>query len=577
MRRTARGSRAAVGAAALAALAACSPARPASVPAAQGRDLPIERQGEARRLGNSWLAPVVPVGVTHGIHVGRFAGAPYDLGLAFGRLGRPFIREQETHLDALFRALVPGSFKRTFIRQASAFRLRALPEEIPADLLLEIAGLADGYEPVPPASGWNAWRRMLDLHALHDLSQRYVDAPALAAACTGFLAKTPQGVFLARNFDFEGGDVFDRLKLVSVMVPEGRIPYLSVGFPGMLGVVSGFNREGIGVALQAIAGGETAGSGTPMTLVLADVLGNEGTFDGAVERLRRARVFVSDLVLLGDAKTGRIAVVEKSPSAFAVRESSGAFLGATNEAEDSAVKEHGRALPKGSTSAKRRARLDALLAERGASLDVASAVVILRDRRGASGEDLGPGNRNAIDASIAAHSVVLDLTRGRAWVAAFPHTLGPYVPVDLAAVAAAPNGPPAFDSPVPADPWLSGGFDRYRRARGALAEARELERARGEGWLERAANAASRAHELSPAFAEATAKLGELELRRGNRERALSLLDEALAHDPGPAPLRTAVQRWRDAAARSGAPPEDGIPTIPSPDELIAERERGRK
>jgi len=575
VRPAAGGTLAALVAAAL--LGACAPSRPAGAPAAAAPDPKVETFGEVRRLGPSWVGPVVPPGSENGILVGRFAGAPYDLGLAFGRLTRPWIRSQETHLDTLFTALIAGGLKRSFIRQLSAFRLRSLPDEIPPDLLVSIAGLADGYEPVPPASGWNAWRRMLDLHALHDVSQRFVDAPALAAACTGFLARTPDGgVLLARNFDFEGGDVFDRQKLVSVVRPDGKIPYLSVGFSGMLGVVTGFNREGIGVALQAIAGGETAGSGEPVTLLLADVLRNESTFDGAVERLRRGKVFVSDLILLADAKSGRIAIVEKSPSAFAVRETSGAWLGATNEAEDAAVKARARALPPESTSRKRRARLDALLAREGSTLDVPRAVAILRDRTGADGAELGHGNRNAIDASIAAHSVVLDLAHRRAWVAAFPHTLGAYVAVDLEAVLAAEDGRPAPGAgPLPADPWLvSGGFGRYCEARAALAEVRTLEREAGAGWLEAGAAAAGRAHALCPDFAEATAKFGEMELRRGNRVRARSLFDEALARDPGPAPVRAAAERWREAAARGGALPKDGIPTVPTPDELIAEREK---
>ena len=557
--------------------AGCAPRRPDTASRVAGADVAPDLHGGVLRLGDSWVAEDKPPDAPAGILVGRFAGSPYDLGLSFGRLTRPWIRSQETHLETLFTVLIPGGFKRSLIRQLSAFRLRGLPDEIPRDLLVSIAGLADGYEPVPPPSGWNAYRRILDLHALHDVSQRFVDAPALAAACTGFLARAADGsLLLARDFDFEGGEIFDRQKLVSIIEPEGKIPYLSVGFAGMLGVVSGFNRQGLGVALQAIAGGETAASGTPMTLLMADVLANESTFDGAVTRLRAARVFVSDLILLGDAKTGRFAVVEKSPSAFAVREASGASLGATNEPEDAAVRRSARALPPGSTSKKRRARLDELLEAASGSLDVASAVAILRDRRGADGRDLGPGNRNAIDASIAAHSVVFDLTHRRAWVAAAPHTLGPYLPVDLEAVLASPGGPPPRAAePIPADTWLSdAGYGRYVHARAALASARRLEAERKEGWLEAARRDAERAHELSGDFAEATAKLGELEARRGNRARARQLLDEALAHDPGPAPLRAAAEQWRDAcAAGDRVPlPKEPIPTIPQPDELLSEK-----
>src|SRR5450830_165237 len=549
-------------------LPGCAPRRPDTAPTATAADVTPEVLGGVRRLGSSWVAEDRVAGPAGGILVGRFTGAPYDLGFSFGRLTRPWIRSQETHLEQLFTVLIPGGFKRSLIRQLLALRLRRLPDDVPADLLVSISGLADGYERVPPASGWNAYRRMLDLHALHDVSQRFVDAPALAAACTGFLAKGADGsLLLARNFDFEGGDIFDRQKLVSVVAPEGKISYLSVGFSGMLGVASGFNREGIGVALQAIAGGETAVSGTPMTLLLADVLRNEGTFDGAVARLSAAKVFVSDLILLGDARAGRLAVVEKSPSAFAVREFSGASLGATNEAEDPAVRRFARALPPRSTSRKRRARLDVLLERAGGSLDVPSAIAILRDQRGPDGKDLGPGNRNAIDASIASHSVVLDLTHRRAWVASAPHTLGPFVPVDLEAVLASAASPPLRTAePIPADAWLTdGSYGRYLSAREALASARRLEHDRKKGWLEAAARDAQRAHELAPEFAEAAAKLGELEARRGNRARARQLLDEALARDPGPAPLRTAAERWREACAAGDLSPlpKEPIPTVP--------------
>ena len=555
----------------------CAPRRPETAPRAAARDVAPEIVGGVRRLGTSWLAE------EPGVLVGRFAGAPYDLGLAFGRLTRPWIRSQETHLDEFFEVLIPGGLKRSLIRHLSAFRLRRLPDEIPDDLLLAIAGLADGYEPVPPASGWNAYRRILDMHALHDVSQRFVDAPALAAACTGFLARSADGsLLLARNFDFEGGEIFDRQKLVSVVAPVEGIPYLSVGFGGMLGVVSGFNREGIGVAINALSGGETAASGTPMTLVLAEVLAKESTFEGAVARLSSAKVFVSDLILLGDAKSGRFAVVEKSPSAFAVRmgaEAPGASMAVTNEAEDPTVRRGARTLPPESTSRKRRARLDVLLRESRGSLDVPSAIAILRDRRGADGRELGPGNRNAIDASIAAHSVVLDLTHRRAWVAASPHTLGPYFPVDLEAVLASPGGPPPRIAPFPADAWLSPkGYGRYLEAREALGLVRRFERERAHGWLDAALREAERAHERAPDFVEATAKLGELEARHGNRARAVALLDDALARDPGPAPLRAAVERWREAcAAGDGAGhiaplPKEPIPTVPQPDELLSEK-----
>src|SRR5580765_2046246 len=75
-------------------------------------------------------------------------------------------------------------------------------------LLLSIAGVADGDEPEEPVDGGSACRRLLDLHALHEISQRFVDQAGFQYACTGFLAGPGAAAgrtLLARNFDFEGG------------------------------------------------------------------------------------------------------------------------------------------------------------------------------------------------------------------------------------------------------------------------------------------------------------------------------------------------------------------------------------
>src|SRR5262249_52762034 len=154
-----------------------------------------------------------------------------------------------------------------------------------------------------------------------------------------------------------------------------------------------------------------------------------------------------------------------------------------------------------------------------------------------------PGNRDAIDASIAAHSIVFDLTARRAYVAAAPHTLGPYLAIDLESVLARVEGPPGITVGVAADPWLSDGtWERYMRARAAMREARRIFREGAPGGLEKARENAEEAHRLSPAFVDATAVLGELEARAGHRDRALALLNDALAHEPSPAPLRAAVE-----------------------------------
>ncbi len=563
-------------------MASCGPPRPASAPARLSEGEPLEvayASGTVELVSRAGIRQSLRrVGQGEGIFLGRFEGAPYDVGLAFGRLTRHRFAAQEDHLTRLLAALVPSPIVRSALLNLTTLRLRGITREMEPELLLTLTGAADAYEALPHRPAWPAFRRLVNLHALHDVSQRFVDAPALASACTGFLASpraTKRGVtLLARNFDFEGGAIFDRQKLVSVVIPEGRIPYLAVGFPGMLGVVSGFNREGIGVAINAIPGGETTSSGEPVTLLLASVLRNDRTLEGAIARIRKAKVFVSDLILLADGKTGEIAVIEKTPSAFALRmPGPEGWTAIANEAKDPTVRRRGRPLPAGSTSQRREARLRALLeaAMAAGGLDIEDAVAILRDRKNADGVELGPGNRNAIDGLITAHSVVFDLTRRRAYVAAYPHALGAYIPIDLDAVLANREAP-SESRAVPEDPFLvSGGFARYREARAALARLRRLERERGPNWQEHALEEAERAAFLSPEFVEAKVRLGEQLARLGRPEPALALLDEALAHDPAPEPFRKAVREFRDALAERRPLPKSSLSAVQLPDELVEE------
>ncbi|MGZ5427606.1 MAG: hypothetical protein ACXWFS_01220, partial [Thermoanaerobaculia bacterium] len=93
-------------------LSGCAPRRPDTAPRAAAADVAPEVLGGVRRLGSSWVAEDKGEGAASGgILVGRDAGAPYELGFSFGRLTRPWMRSQETHLERLFTVLIPGGFK----------------------------------------------------------------------------------------------------------------------------------------------------------------------------------------------------------------------------------------------------------------------------------------------------------------------------------------------------------------------------------------------------------------------------------------------------------------------------------
>ncbi len=540
--------RLAIVAAALAAFA-CAPAEPKT--AAPRVDDALEIRGSLRTFGSSFLRE------REGIREARFAGPPYLRGYARGRLAYPQIAAGEEDLDALLKEMVPSGVRRWTFRRLLGLSMRRSEKWIGPEHIAEIRGVADAEFPDPLPHGWSPFARQLSLHALHDFSQRFIDTVPLSGACTGFAAAGPATadghVYLARNFDFEAGGRFDREKIVAAVVPEIGFRYLTVTFGGLTGVVSGFNEKGLGVSLQALSGGPTASAGEPSSLVVADVLQRDSTIEEAITRIRAARVLVSDLYLLADG-SGKMAIVEKTPNETGVRRG-GPALAATNLPGVPAITREVGAPPPSSSSPARQARIDELLARADGRIDAAAAVAILRDRLGAGGAPLGPGNRNAIDALIACHSVVFDLTARRAWVAAAPHTLGRFVCFDLALLSRADPGDPRFAAlaaeAIPADPYLAGGYPGYLEARRDNLRARRSLLA---GDAAAAQAEAGAALQRAPDFVEALACRGEARLRLGNFTGSIADLDAAARLRPGPPDFAAEIERFRRAAGARAVP-----------------------
>lgn len=528
----------------------CAPNRPLVPPPYPPPPARVQTRGGIRELGSSFLR------VREGIREARLAGDAYWRGYARGRLAYEEILSVERDLRGILERFLPSPFKRLLLAKVVALQLRASIPGIPAEHLEEIAGLSDALSPDPFRDQWNPFARYLALHALHDFSQRYAEDTPLAAACTGFATSGPGTAdghtWMARNFDFEGGDRLDREKIVAYVVPDEGIPYLSVTFAGLTGVTSGFNREGIGIFVNAWSAGETSSAGEPATLVAADVLERARTLEEAVGILQKASVFVSDIYVVADGKSGELAVVEKTPTRCAVRRADNRIL-AANHPE---VSDFARArLAASSTSLYRRERLEELLVQER-SVDAKSAIRVLRDRRGKGNRELSPGNRNAINALISSHSVVFDLTARRAWVAQDPHGLGRFVAYSLDLGIAADPADPRFQAlaseSLPPDPWLSGGgYASYVASRGLLAQADlALTSKRPRLALAKAEEALRRV----PGSVEALALSAEALAATGDREGAGRLLAAALERDPSPPPFARSLEELRSALAAGRTP-----------------------
>ncbi|MGH7269460.1 MAG: C45 family autoproteolytic acyltransferase/hydrolase, partial [Polyangiaceae bacterium] len=151
--------------------------------------------------------------------------------------------------------------------------------------------------------------------------------------------------------------------------------------------------------------------------------------------------------------------VERAPGAVPyVRETRRTSLAVTNHFEGPlAIDPKNLRVRRTSTTLARRARVDDLLSRIAPrSATPLSVLGILRDHGCAGDPACKLGDRRAIDALIATHGIVADLTAGVLWVSAGPHLSGKFVRFDLRTLLAPHHDPASDGEPeaLPEDPIL---------------------------------------------------------------------------------------------------------------------------
>jgi predicted choloylglycine hydrolase len=512
-------------------------------------------------LGDSWMARRGKVWEVH------LKGDPFELGYANGRLAFFFHRRADRHMASLAETFVPNRAVRWGLYNFLRWRYRHVVDALPPELQMELAGIARGYEPDPFAGDMDTYARVVFYHALHDITQPLVHSPLLG--CTSFAAagKATAGghLVIGRNFDFDGGEIFDTDKAVLFFEPKEGIPFASVGWPGLAGVVTGMNAEGVYLSVNAGRVKEPSADGFPVILLVRWVLQHAHSMAEAIDLLRAHPIMVGDIILVGDGETGESAVVELGPGKIGVRgpDERGILVAANHFLTDALKDDPGNLeAMKTLTTINRHARMLEALAPHEGAIDPGRALSVLRDRLAVGGKPLGPGNRNALDALIATHAVVVDASAKTLWVTEAPHTLGRAIAFDLRRELAPAAGPVAAGGPpadFPEDPYLRGGYDAYVAAKTLYGEAVGFSEA---GQTALAEDALRRALAVLPTHPASHKLLGDLSLKAGNVEAARAHYAAFLGASPengedvedaraklaslGPAPA---------AAATPGAPP----------------------
>lgn len=399
----------------------------------------------------------------------RLAGTPTQIGHQHGRLLYPEMIENEGTLYDQFRRFVPFAPARWLIMDVSRVQFRHVDRGMSEERRREIAAEAAALSPDPYADFLPTYHRFVFLNALYDIALSFEHSPLLGCTSFALTGDAAEGghVILARNFDFEAGPVFDEKKAVFIVREEGRIPYASVAWPGLVGAVSGMNAEGVALVVHGGRARRPKAEGEPVVHTMREVLGRAHTTVEALAILEKKDPMVSHMVMLADP-SGDVAIAERAPGApMYVRRGRGK-VPLTNHFEGPLADDpKNRAVEAATSTHARRDRLDELLANLPKEASVERVVSILRDRKGKGGVALPLGDRRTLDAIIATHSVVMDTTARALWVSEGPHLVGRYLKFDLARLFD-PAFVPHKDDPIaaiPADEILANGeYDAWVRA-----------------------------------------------------------------------------------------------------------------
>ncbi|HWZ90979.1 MAG TPA: C45 family peptidase [Polyangiaceae bacterium] len=438
---------------------------PPSIANPQGE--PTHPSATLRRFGGSYAlgrGKILEVGLS---------GKPEQIGFQHARLLYPEMVENEGILLSRFEQQVSNSVFRHVLLDLAELRYAHVDSGMSLARRTEIAAGARGFQPDPYARIFPTYQRFVYLNALYDMALSFEHSPLIGCTTLTFGGAEIEGGggILARAFDFEVDEVFDRHKAVFFVREDGQIPFASVAWPGLVGVVSGMNAEGLALVVHGARGGTPQARGEPVVHALRRVLSTARSTDEALSALAEQPAMVSHIVILND-EAGRAAVVERVPGLPNFVRFLPPKAVTTNHFEGPSAHDQKNLTVRAKTSTlPRRARGDELLArlpDRVTAREaVEDAVSLLRDRQGLGDAKLALGDRSAINALIATHGVVMDTKRRILWVSESPHLLGRFVAFDLKRAFSPdydPEHAPELDS-IAEDPLLtSGDYARWRSA-----------------------------------------------------------------------------------------------------------------
>ncbi len=361
-------------------------------------------------------------------------GNPYQLGLTSGALLEKLYKKQDSIFYQKINSFVPSLRKQKILFHFLKWFNRDIEKNIIPEYQAELYGISH-YSDTVFNRYIPAYQRSMYLHAAHDIGHALQDL--MLVGCSSLVVwgdKTPDGkLLIGRNLDFYVGDDFAQNKLISFVKPSSGIPYMSVSWAGMIGVVSGMNYEGLTVTINASKSDIPFKAKTPISLLCREILQYASTLEEAVEIAKKRSVFVSENILVASAKDKKAIIIEISPRKIDVFESPNYDnLICTNHFQSDGYLSDKKNIKqiKETHSFYRYQKIQELL-QKSNKISPEYMAEILRNTEGLNKKSLGYGNEKAINQLLAHHGIIFKPEEKLVWVSSSPYQLGEFVCYDL--------------------------------------------------------------------------------------------------------------------------------------------------
>ena len=369
----------------------------------------------------------------YGIWEAKLHGNAINRGASYGIMSKDLLEFQETVFVKQIHEIISSESWVNFLHKLTAIFNRDMAKHIPQEYREEIYAMSlfctDKYK-----SYGTSYARQLNYHAAHDIGhamQQY-----MLVGCSSFATWNEESedgeLLIGRNFDFFVGDDFAKNKVILFVEPQFGYNFVSVSWPGMMGVLSGMNDRGLTVTINAAKGSIPTSSAMPISLLARHILQYAKNIEEAYEIANKFQTFVSESILIGSAEDGYAAIIEKTPTKISLYKSSTNRLICTNHYQSEIFNDdkYNQDNIRTSDSPYRWQRINQMLDELS-PINPNDASHILRNRYGLNNNDIGICNEKSLNQYIAHHSVVFQPEKLRIWVSSSPWQLGEYICYDL--------------------------------------------------------------------------------------------------------------------------------------------------